>query len=188
MDFLREALRDPRNVGAIAPSSRRLARLAAERAELGGAGIVVELGPGNGAFTGEILDRMDSDALYVGIEINGAFVEALRKDYPDARFVHASAAAIGAVLQEVGMGTCDRVVSGIPWSNLGEDEQDAILGAVTEAMTPDALFLTFAYYPLHRLPGGRSTRRALERHFGLVERSEVVYGNLPPAFVYVCRK
>lgn len=150
--------------------------------------MVVELGPGKGAFTRAILDRMDPEALYVGIEINGAFVEALRKDFPDARFFHGSAGDIGAVLQEVALGSCDRVVSGIPWSNLTEDEQDELLGAVVAAMAPDALFVTLAYYPLHRLPGGRSTRRALERHFGSVERSEVVYGNLPPAFVYLCRK
>lgn len=188
MDFLREALRDPKNVGAVAPSSRKLAQMGVRYADLGNAKVVMELGPGGGAFTGEILAAMPEQARYLGIEINEAFVQVLQKEFPEAAFVHGSAGDIGRFLEEAGHDACDRIVSGIPWSNFAPEEQDAILGKIAAAMAPQGIFVTFAYYPFNHLPKGRVVKEALERHFASVRKSEIVLGNLPPAFVYVCRK
>lgn len=188
MRFLKEAFRDPRNTGAIAPSSKGLAALIAEEADLAVARTVVELGPGTGAFTGAILARVDNASAYVGIERNAAFVKRLRTRYPGAVFHEGDAEDIGAILAVNGHDSCDRVVSGIPWSNLPARKRASMLGEVAASLAPGGIFLTFAYYPLNHLPGGRAFRAMLGRHFAEVRRSEVVLGNLPPAFIYVCRK
>ena len=55
-------------------------------------------------------------------------------------------------------------------------------------LAPGGCFVTFAYYGFHQLPGGRRFRALLERLLPQVTTTEVVWANLPPAFVYVGRK
>src|SRR5690348_4415792 len=55
--FLREWLVQPGIVGAICPSSHRLARSMAERIPVQGDGLVVELGAGTGAVTQALLEK-----------------------------------------------------------------------------------------------------------------------------------
>jgi phospholipid N-methyltransferase len=79
-------------------------------------------------------------------------------------------------------------VSGLPWTAFPESLQDAILGNVLPHLAPGGCFVTFAYYGFHQLPGGRRFRALLERLLPQVTTTEVVWANLPPAFVYVGRK
>lgn len=186
--FLVEAIRNFRETGAIAPSSPQLSRLMAEESALGEAKVVVELGPGSGAFTPDILEGMAPGASYLGIEINPAFVEELRANHPGADFVAGSAEEIGNFLRERGHDACDRVVSGIPWMSLDEELRERMIGAVAEAIVPGGRFVTFSYFPLAVLPRGKAFKKLLETHFSKVEVSDVVAANLPPAFAYVCTR
>ena len=56
--FLSHFRKNPRTVGAIAPSSQRLARAMLDGLHLDPDARVVELGPGTGAVTGEIARRL----------------------------------------------------------------------------------------------------------------------------------
>ena len=50
--FAGQMLRNPRSVGAVAPSSKRLARImVAALGNLEPGSVILELGPGTGAFT-----------------------------------------------------------------------------------------------------------------------------------------
>ena len=78
--FLREFIRNWKTVGAVAPSSRELAKLMMEAAGVAGAQRILELGPGTGAFTQAIADVMKPGASYLGLEVNETFVKQLRLD------------------------------------------------------------------------------------------------------------
>ena len=68
--FASNFLRHPNMLGSIVPSSRFLVDQVLELIDWGRARVIVEYGPGVGAFTREILRRMRSDARLVAIETN----------------------------------------------------------------------------------------------------------------------
>ncbi len=59
--FLAAALRRPGTVGAIVPSSARLAEVLAAIVPRAGSPVVVELGPGTGAVSAVIAQRLPAD-------------------------------------------------------------------------------------------------------------------------------
>jgi phospholipid N-methyltransferase len=79
-------------------------------------------------------------------------------------------------------------VSGLPWAGFAATRQTRILDAVVASLRPGGWFTTFAYVHAAGWPPGRRFRRLLEARFSEVERSRVVWKNLPPAFVYRCRE
>lgn len=173
--------------GAIAPSSRALAELIVESAGVGRAEAVVELGPGTGVFTGQILQKLPVNARFVAIERNPAFSRSLRKKYPKLAVVDGCASRLQNLLQSNGIQRADAVVSGLPWAIFNETTQASILTEVRGAVGEAGTFATFAYFGPHWLAAGRSFRRLLERNFASVRISRTVLCNVPPAFVYICR-
>lgn len=186
--FLQEFFRNWKTVGAVAPSSPALATRMMESAQVGQAAHVLELGPGTGAFTAAILDTMPHNCRYLGIELNGPFVERLRQGFPGLDFHQAGAQEFDFASYMKGREPFDVIVSGLPWTAFPRALQEAILGNVLPHLRPGGRFATFAYYGFHQMPGGRRFRQLLHQLLPGVESSRVVWGNLPPAFVYVARK
>ncbi len=91
MNFLKQFLTNPRETGAIASSSNRLADLITDSAELSKKKCVVELGSGTGVFTEKILLKISSGCTFFSLEINPEFVEETRKRCPKAVVYQASA-------------------------------------------------------------------------------------------------
>lgn len=190
LKFLIEFARRPRNTGAIAPSSRYLAREIVAEIGLEEASLVVEYGPGSGAFTGEIVRRMPDDADFIALENNPEMIGMLRRAHPEVSVVHESIARATDVLREHGWEppAVDAIVSGLPWASFDEDLQDRLLEATVDILRPGAHFATFAYIHGMVLPSARSFRQKLDRHFDEVTTSPIVWRNLPPAFVYRCKR
>lgn len=186
--FFKEYLRNWKSVGAVAPSSRALARRMMEAAEVWRAAHVLELGPGTGAFTRAIADSMDTEASYLGIEMNGEFVKRLRALFPAFRFQQAAAQEYEFDQHDGDARPFDVIVSGLPWTAFPVRLQRAILDHVLPRLAPGGRFATFAYWGFHQLPSGRRFRSLLHERLHGVEITRVVWQNLPPAFVYVGRK
>ena len=68
--FLGQFLRSPGTIGAVAPSSRRLAAAVCAPIPERGEPIVIELGPGTGAFTAEIQQRLGGRGHHLAVELN----------------------------------------------------------------------------------------------------------------------
>lgn len=97
--FFREYLRDFHAVGAVAPSGLRLCRaLARHVSEGGGARRVLEVGPGTGAVTRQIVSRMTAAARLDLVEINSVFIKRLLYDIEHDAVLHPAAERI-SVLQ-----------------------------------------------------------------------------------------
>lgn len=186
--FLHEFIRNWKTVGAVAPSSPALASRMMEAAEVGRAQHVLELGPGTGAFTEAILDSMPHGSSYLGIELNETFVTQLKPRFPTMDFRIAGAQEFDFASYLVGKEPFDVVVSGLPWTAFPRWLQEGILGNVLPHLREGGRFATFAYYGFHRLPSGQRFRGLLHERLPGVETSRVVWGNVPPAFVYVARK
>jgi len=188
LKFLTNFIRHPASVGAIAPSSRWLADSMVGEMDLESAETVVELGPGTGAFTSAILDRIGPKGRYMAMELNDEFAENLATKHPDAHIVNDSAEKLPGYLEEIGKPHADSIICGLPWAAFGESLQQSIMSSVMASLPEGGKFATFAYIHAAWLPSARRFRRFLEAHFSRVDRTPIVWRNLPPAFVYRCSK
>jgi phosphatidylethanolamine/phosphatidyl-N-methylethanolamine N-methyltransferase len=181
--FLVEFAKHPRTVGAIAPSGSRLAHRILAPVPRHGDPIVVELGPGTGAFTAGIRERLDGRGRHVAIECNRRFVRGLHRRFPDLEVVLGDAAAIASFVPRA-----DVVISGLPWALFAPDRQRRIVDAVAATLAPDGAFSTFAYVHAFWTPAARRFRRLLEQRFEEVVSERTVWTNVPPALVHHCRR
>ncbi|MFC7642105.1 class I SAM-dependent methyltransferase [Streptosporangium lutulentum] len=112
--LLHEFLRSPLLTATVAPSSRRLSAQMTVPIPERGEPTIVELGPGTGAFTRFIQDRLGGRGRHLAIELNPRLAGFLGRRFPGVEVVHASAADLLALMAERGL-SADVVVSGLPW-------------------------------------------------------------------------
>ena len=177
--FARNFFKHPRMLGSIIPSSRFLIDDLMRQVDWGRARVLVEYGPGVGNITAEVLRRMRPDARMVVFETNDDFVEFLRAAIPDPRLtvVHGSAADVGRVLAELGLGQADYVISGIPFSTMPPGVGEAIVRSTREALRPGGRFLVYQF--------SREVLRFLRREFQEI-REAFEPLNILPARLYYC--
>lgn len=186
--FLKEFLKNPRNVGAISPSSKKLSNLISTKANLGNKKSVVEIGSGLGNFTSLINEKISKDCTFFGIEINQKFFHKLTKKYPNITFYNDSAKNINKYLLENKLNACECIISGLPWSSFDTNLQKELLDSIYDNLEEGGTFLTFAYIQGGLLPRGIKFRNYIKSKFKEVKTSEIVWLNLPPAFIYICKK
>lgn len=181
-------LRKPFMTGAICPSSLELAKMLVSGVGIETAGNIAELGPGTGAVTATILQTMPENGKFFAVELNSDVLAELQNRFPQLRVYNDSAAHLGKLIQQENMKSLDLVVSGLPWAIFPPSLQDEILQAIYDSLAPGGYFTTFAYLQGVLMPNGMSFRKRLSRMFSVVEKSPIVWRNVPPAFVYRCRK
>ncbi|MEU0480378.1 SAM-dependent methyltransferase [Streptosporangium sp. NPDC006013] len=186
--FLGQWIRSPGTVGAVAPSSRRLAEAVASPVPHRGDPVIVELGPGTGVFTAEIQRRLGGRGHHMAVEINPRLADFLAARNPGVDVVTDDAARLPQLLRERGLARADVIVSGLPWAAFSDETQGRLLDAVTAIMGPHTAFTTFAYSFAKHLPPARRFRKRLIDTFEEVVAGRTVWGNVPPAFVYHTRR
>jgi phospholipid N-methyltransferase len=186
--FLPEFLRAPRRTGSVAASSRALARQMVAAIPDVPQPVVVELGPGTGAFTGAIAQRLGGQGHQLAVEVNPRFAAALRQRFPALDVAACDALLLPRLLHERGRAAADVVLSGLPWSSFTRERQRSLLGVVAGCVAPGGAFVTFAYVHSPWYPPARRFRALLEAAFEEVTVSPTVWRNLPPAFVYAARR
>src|ERR1051326_1964119 len=82
LQFLGAFLREPARVGSLAPSSPALAQAMLRGCDLKSAKTVVEFGPGTGAFTRLILQRIGRQTTFFALELDDKHVRGLRHRFP----------------------------------------------------------------------------------------------------------
>ena len=186
--FLAAFVKRPFDTGSVTPSSQYLASAMIEGMNLAQADTVVELGAGTGPFTGLILENLKPGAVLLSFEINPDLAEPLRARFPRARVVNDSVENLRQHLKAEGRDAVDAIVSGLPWAAFSTDRQQTLLDAAIRDLRPEGHFATFAYSHAAWLPPGRRFRDLLRTRFRNITTSAVVWRNVPPAFVYRCRK
>ncbi|MCZ2850529.1 class I SAM-dependent methyltransferase [Modestobacter sp. VKM Ac-2978] len=188
MSILSEFIRAPMTIGAVAASGRELTRAAIAPVHAGTDVVIVELGPGTGAMTTAIEQRLAGRGRQLAIEVNARLARALSTRHPAVAVVQADAAELGTVLTDRGIAHADVVVSGLPWAAFGPQQQEHLLDTVVTGLSSDGVFTTFAYVHSRWTPAARRFRRALEARFDEVLIGRTVWRNLPPALVYYARR
>jgi phospholipid N-methyltransferase len=170
-------------MGACWPSSSHLSRVIVDGCDIEPGATVVELGPGTGAFTGPLLNRMGRRGRLMAVEINPTNAAYLRKRYPGCEVVEGSAEHLVTFLAGR---RADCIVSGLAWGNMLPRQQNRILAAILKSLRPGGQFVAFAYVHAAWLPTSRRFRSRLLRSFHEVSTTPIVWRNVPPAFVFRC--
>jgi phospholipid N-methyltransferase len=177
--FLRQYLRNPLKVGAVAPSSKHLARAMVEALAPQPGELVVELGPGTGAFTRALLEGGVRPENLLLVEFDRGFAAHLRSTYPGVTVVNDNARDLVRILN--GRGHCGvrRIISGLPFRSLPKPEGAAIARAIGQVLEPGGVLAQFSYFNIPPLPPEESAAAGLDGR-----RGAIVLRNIPPAFVW----
>lgn len=175
--FIREWLRSPRSVAAIAPSGRALASLITKEISAK-SGPVIELGPGTGAFTQALLERGVRQQDLTLVEYGSDFARLLQSRFPHARVLWMDAAWLDRhrLFEGAPVGA---VVSGLGFLNMSQKEIGAILMGAFGYLRPDGAFYLFTYGP--RCSVSDATLAELYLHATCIGKT---FRNIPPASVY----
>ncbi len=189
LDFIKEFIKRPNNIGAIAPSSEKLAMQMIAPIDLSNIEAIVEYGAGTGVFTKFVSSRINKDkVMFFSFEIDEKLHDISSQNVPDVEIIKDSAANICNQLANHGKTHTDAIISGLPWAVFPEEVQDEILEATLKALKPGGIFTTFTYLHSYFLPAAIRIRSKLKKNFKEVKLSPVVWKNLPPAIVYWCKK
>jgi phosphatidylethanolamine/phosphatidyl-N-methylethanolamine N-methyltransferase len=177
--FLKQYLRRPFGTGSITPSSQKLAEFMIANLGLEPGDVVVELGPGTGVFTREILAQGVVPANLILVEFNKDFAKFLREEFPKVRILEGDAGELPKLLQSLGQGRVRRIVSGIPLRSLKPAQRKQITQAIAHTLEPGGVAVQFSYLKASPLPKLTATEAGL-----IGKRVAVAIGNVPPAFVW----
>lgn len=178
--FLKNWLKNPLRMGAVAPSGPVLARRMASYVDPAGTGPVIELGPGTGAITAALVARGIDPRRLVLVEYSVDFCRLLRERFPTATVVHGDAYALGRTLSGRLTEPADALVSGLPLMTRPEPIRLKLLDDALALMKPGAPFVQFTYSVTSPIPikSGSFTAEPTER----------IWRNIPPARVWVYRR
>jgi len=168
-------------VGWVLPSSRFLVNEVLKQIDYDKAKVIVEYGPGVGAFTTRLLERMRPDAKLIALELNPEFYGYLASSLKDPRLhlVNESAAEIDVVLSRLGLAQVDYIVSGIPFKTIPDPVREQIVRKTHSVLGLDGSFLVYQF--------STAVLPYLERVFGRVSRGFELRNILPARLFYCAR-
>ncbi len=175
--FVRGFIKHPVMVGSIVPSSPTLIRHMLRPVDWKSTKLFVEYGPGVGTFCRPLLERMAGDATLIAIDTNEDFIDYLREDIRDSRFiaVHGSASDVEAIIAAHGFDKADYVLSGLPFSTLPAGVGPAIAAATHRVLRPGGAFLVYQFRA--------RARDFLAPHFARIDNA-FEWVNVPPCFLF----
>ena len=200
--FLTQFLRNYQTTGAVIPSGRGLASALCRHVGTGAPQKILEAGPGTGAVTGVVVERMRPEDHLWMVELNPTFAAHLRGAFeqrPAFRAVADRCHLVEGSLQALGHdGEFDVVISGLPLNNFPLEDVRTILEAYSKLLKPSGVLSFFQYVFIRDVKAMVSfgPERARLKAVGaaidgvLGEREfarEWVWFNVPPAWVHHLR-
>lgn len=201
--FLKQFVEQFHTTGAVMPSGKSLA--AALCRFVGSSPTpqrILEVGPGTGAVTTTLVEKLrDEDRLCL-IEINQTFVTHLKTAFQERAPLRAKAHCVDVVhgrLEDLtDDGGYDLIVSGLPLNNFSVAAVEQILDGFGRLLKPGGVLSFFEYIALRSIRsrvGSKDDRERIRAISGLLHRTldgreiqrDWVWPNVPPAWVHHVR-
>jgi phospholipid N-methyltransferase len=201
--FVGEFLRTYHTTGAVLPSGAALARALTRYVQPGERPLaILEVGPGSGAVTAQLVRRMGPEDRLDLVELNERFVACLRERFereePFRRVAEQTEIFHRSVEEMADRGPYDCVISGLPLNNFEGETVERLIQAMMHLVRPGGTLSFFEYIAIRRaksLVSSGKTRARL-RHVGramdaLLGEHEIrrdrVLLNAPPAWAHHVR-
>lgn len=165
--------RSPLQIGAIWPSSPALGRVMARWLPEGSSAPVLELGPGTGIVTAELIAAGLPEERLVAVEKSAVLADYLAARYPASRIIAGDALELDQLFAGERFGA---VISSLPLKVFGPGQVGILASQITELLLPGAPWVQFSY----QIANGR----APDKSFRSID-SSIVWSNFPPAKVSV---
>jgi phosphatidylethanolamine/phosphatidyl-N-methylethanolamine N-methyltransferase len=200
--FLTQVFRNYQTTGAVIPSGRALGAALCRHVGNGAPQRILEAGPGTGAVTGCLIERMRAEDELWLVELNPTFAAHLRDAFrqrPSFRAADDRCHLVEGSIQGLGQERYfDLIVSGLPLNNFSPESVRAILEAYATLLKPAGVLSFFQYILIRDAKmlvsfGVERTRlkhvgEAIDRLLGEREFArEWVWPNVPPAWVHHLR-
>ena len=176
--FLYKFIQKPKEIGSVAPSSSFLTKKMLANLPWNNIETLVELGAGTGVFTEFITENKKESCQIFVVEQDSDMRKALQTKYPAFHY-GAQAEKLDGLLERYDLPQVDCIVSGLPFAAFPESLRDKIMMAVNHSLKPGGIFVAFQY--------SLQMRKTLKKYFNEVDIGFVPL-NMPPAFVYCCKK
>lgn len=180
--FLQEWLANPKRTGSVVPSSKRLAAAMARWLPANRDSYVLELGPGTGIVTEELLKRGLREERLIAIEHNPKLANLLHERFPRATIIAGDAWRLDELLLNLPnpIPSVGAVISSLPLLNFSEEQAESLAQKIRGILEPQGNWVQYTYR-IHKLrPRGAASFQ--------LHASKVVWFNLPPARVSVLQK
>lgn len=171
--FLQELLKNPGSIGAICPSSQKLARCMVSQVDIQQDGLVVELGAGTGVMTQALLEHGVSPERLVVVEFSENFYQHLKERFPQLRIIHGDAAQLANLLPE--NPRINSIISSLPLISLPQVVREAIVAQWQNLLKDGGQVVQFTY----NLKSNYWQKDIQAQSY----KEKFVWSNLPPAKV-----
>jgi phosphatidylethanolamine/phosphatidyl-N-methylethanolamine N-methyltransferase len=203
VSFFREFRRTFHTTGAILPSGQQLTKATLKPfINRGRPSRVLEVGPGTGAVTQQIVKHLRKGDVFDIVELNDSFVEILRKRFVSEpafqKFAGQSTVHHLPIQEFVAAEPYDFIMCGLPFNNLPPRLVKDIFKHFTQLLAPAGVLSFFEYLWIRRMSSllsSRPERRRLARVGCILSwyldryafHHDTAYVNFPPAVVHHLR-
>lgn len=170
-------LANPRQVGAVWPTSRRAVRDLLDMGDFSRARVVLEFGAGAGVYTEGILERLRPDAKLLAFEVDAGMAREVSARLQDSRLEILPDSAENAEDYLGDDEKADVIVSSLPFTTLPENAREGVLDLAPKILAPEGSLLVLQYSP--KISAG------LLKRFATV-RQKLSPVNIPPALLFAC--
>ncbi|MDX2245894.1 MAG: rRNA adenine N-6-methyltransferase family protein [Bacteroidia bacterium] len=172
--FLKNFLKNPLRNASVIPSSAAAARAMVDGINWDKINTVVELGPGNGVFTEEILANCKEGTTIILIEIEESYIKLLNAKFDGRIHIeHTSAHLMDEVLAKYDKTHADLIISGLPF--LPDEYKTLTNEAILRHTEKGAIYRFFTYMP----PVMKRVYKDMP-----LEEIRFVPANIPPMWIY----
>lgn len=178
--FFKGMMQGPKTVGAIVPTSSVTAKRMASVIDVNSGLPVLELGPGTGVITKQILARGVPAENVVSVEYSEDFYRRLVEDYAGVNFIHGDAFDLKNILGGFADQTFDCVISAVPMLSFPMEARIQLLEDLLSRIPEGRPVVQITYGPVS--PIIAKPDRYHIQHFDFVVR------NIPPAQLWIYRK
>lgn len=179
--FLREAIMHPNAVGALFPSSKKLANALAQHIPPNKPGLIIELGAGTGAITAALLHQKKSEHQLIAIERSAKLAKHLANRFPGLSIIQGDAGHLHQLLNKHTSSPVQAIVSSLPLRSLPLDTIKKIGQEINQTLKQGGIFIQYTYSLWGKTLTPSPNLKLIHNQW--------VWQNLPPARIDVfCRK